>query len=149
MTDMQTLTDAERAFAANEHRELAAGINDIERLAQSIGCSSPAFVTEDLVRVREWVACVLVPHAAWEEAVLYAEMDERAGTAWATRLMRFEHQQITTAAARLESDAVSAQSVMNHDQTCALRSHLTALATLLRSHMEREDRFLLPLLAAT
>ena len=149
MTDIQTLTDAERAFAANEHRELAAGIDDIERLAQSIGWTSPANVTDDLVRVREWVACVLVPHAAWEEAVLYAEMDERAGTAWATRSMRFEHQQITKVAAYLEADVVSTQTVMNHDQTCALRSHLIALATLLRSHIEREDRFLFPLLAAS
>ena len=118
MVETLTITEAERSFAANEHRELAPGIDDIERVAGSIGWTSQALLNVSLRRVRNWLATVLVPHAAWENAVVYPEMDERAGTAWATRMMRFEHQQIGTAMSRLERDAERMKgAAMTHEDT--------------------------------
>jgi hemerythrin-like domain-containing protein len=60
--------------------------------------------------------------------------------------MRFEHHQISHAASRLEADREALRHEPNHDQACELVSHLVALETLLRAHVEREERFLLPLL---
>lgn len=147
MTGFIGVADAERSFAEHEHRELIAGINEIDAAAGLVGWTTPANLLDEVRRVRDWYAAVLRPHATWEESVLYPEIDSRAGTEWATKLMRFEHQQISRGAAQLERDLEALQAVMTHEQACALRAHLTSLAALLRAHIEREDAFLLPLLA--
>ena len=41
-----------------------------------------------------WLEHELKPHLAWEDRWLYPQLDEIAGTPWATRLPRFEHRQI-------------------------------------------------------
>lgn len=149
MTGLKGVTDAERSFAEHEHRELMAGLAGIEAVAIHAGCSSAASVAADLRRSQHWYQTVLRPHAQWEENVLYREMDERAGTEWATRLMRYEHLQIARVAAQLDRDLDAAEASdvpMSHEQVCAIRSHASSLAAMLRAHMEREDKFLFPLL---
>lgn len=146
MTDSARSFSAERAFADHEHRDLRPGIDRIHDVAGSVGTIAAPDLSIVLLDVLDWFETVVEPHAAWEEGWLYPELDRLAGTPWATRLMRYEHHQIRHVVARLESDRDLLRHEPNHDEAVALLGDLFALEALLRSHVEREERFLLPLL---
>ena len=138
---------AERAFVEHEHRELVPGLNRIHDVACSVGSVPTPELGKELREVLAWVDGVLRPHAAWEENWLYPELDERAGTPWATRLLQFEHQQIRTMTSRVAEDYVHLHE-FGHGSSDApsIRGHLFGLEALLSAHVEREERFVLPLL---
>lgn len=146
MTGAYRTSTAERAFVDHEHRDLRPGIDRIHEVARAVGTVAAPDLSIVLLDILDWVDRVVEPHAAWEDAWLYPEFDRRAGTPWATRIMRYEHHQIRAAASRLESDRELLRHEPNHDQACEIVGHLMALETLLRSHVEREERFLIPLL---
>jgi hemerythrin-like domain-containing protein len=83
---------------------------------------------------------------AWEEAMLYPEIDLRAGTPWATRVSRFDHQQMRELAAKLRAGQHELGHRTASDPQADVRCRLFALEALLRAHVEREERFLIPLL---
>lgn len=145
MGSQRTFT-AERSFVDHEHRDLRPGIERIHEVARCVGTVAAPDLSIVLLDVLDWVDQVVEPHAAWEDGWLYPEFDRRAGTPWATKLMRFEHHQIRQAASRLEADRETLRHEPDHDQSCDLVGHLIALETLLRAHVEREERFLIPLL---
>ncbi len=146
MTTSKRTFTAERSFVDHEHRDLRPGIDRIHEVARAVGTMAAPDLSIVLLDVLDWVERVVEPHAAWEDAWLYPEFDRRAGTPWATKVVRYEHHQIQMAAARLETDAEMLQHEPNHDQKCELVAHLVALETVLRTHVEHEERFLLPLL---
>lgn len=146
MTGSQRTFTAERAFVDHEHRDLRPGIERIHDVERAVGTIAAPDLSIVLLDVLDWVDTVVEPHVAWEDGWLYPEIDRRAGTPWATKTMRFEHHQIREAASRLEADRETLQHQPDHEQACELVRHLTALETLMRSHVEREERFLLPLL---
>jgi hemerythrin-like domain-containing protein len=148
MAEFPRSTTAEHAFAEHEHRDLAPGIDRIHELACLGGDFTSPRASKALVNVIDWVETVLQPHAAWEDAWLYPEIARRAGTAWATKLMTFEHQQILAVARKLEADDALLSREPDPQQTADLRGYLFALEALLRAHIEREERFLVPLLQA-
>ena len=138
---------SERAFVEHEHRELVPGLNQIHDVACSVGSMPTPELIRKLGDVLAWVEGVLRPHAAWEETWLYPELDERAGTPWATRLLHFEHQQIREMIGRVADDhahVLESGHISGDDPS--IRCHLFGLEALLRAHVEREERFLLPLL---
>jgi iron-sulfur cluster repair protein YtfE (RIC family) len=137
---------AEHAFAEHEHRELARGIDRIHEVAGCVGTVAGPDLSIALLDVLDWVEVVLEPHAAWEDAWLYPEIDRRAGTAWATRLMTFEHRQIREIGRRLEADRELLDGEPGRERALELVAHLFALEALLRAHIEREERFLMPIL---
>lgn len=145
MGSQRTFT-AERSFVDHEHRDLRPGIERIHEVARCVGTVAAPDLSIVLLDVLDWVDQIVEPHAAWEDGWLYPEFDRRAGTPWATKLMRFEHHQIRQAASRLEADRETLRHEPDHDQSCDLVGHLIALETLLRAHVEREERFLIPLL---
>jgi hemerythrin-like domain-containing protein len=146
MTASPRTFTAERSFVDREHRDLRPGIDRIHEVARAVGTIAAPDLSLVLLDIVDWIDQVVEPHAAWEDAWLYPEFDKRAGTPWATKVMRFEHHQIRQAASRLESDREMLRHEPDHDQACELVGHLTALETLLRSHVEQEERFLIPLL---
>jgi hemerythrin-like domain-containing protein len=139
-------TVPERAFASHEHRELGRGIDRLHEVGAMRGTKEELSVA--ILEVIHWIDTVLEPHAHWEDRWLYPEIDERAGTAWATRLMVYEHQQIRDAAHAL----ASARTALHDDSAPAgaammeLRGRAFALEAIIRAHMEREERFLIPML---
>lgn len=139
-------SEAVWAFAEHEHRELVRGLNRIHDVACEIGQRPRLDVSVDVLNILAWLDATLGPHVAWEEGWLYPEIDARLQTPWATRAARFDHQQIRVMTARLRAD----QHVLNsRDAVEALvetRCHLFGLEALLRAHIEREERFLIPLL---
>jgi iron-sulfur cluster repair protein YtfE (RIC family) len=147
MSDMQGAPQAVWAFTEHEHRELIRGIDRIHEVA----CQIDSWVTPDLaVRVRDilrWLDFDLAPHVSWEESWLYPEIDARTGTPWATRSARFDHHQIRDMAARVRADRDVLLESGARDRLPELRCHLFGLEALLRAHIEREERYLVPLLA--
>lgn len=135
---------AEHAFVENE--QLASGVDHIHRLGTLVGTIPTHDLTYELLQLLSWIEKVLEPHTTWEEMVLYAKIDERAGTVWATKLMRYEHQQIRLLAHRLEVDRETLRHETTHDELVELRGRLFALEGLIRAHLEREELFLIPLL---
>ncbi|MDH4142021.1 MAG: hemerythrin domain-containing protein [Chloroflexota bacterium] len=146
MTRSSRTFTAERTFADHEHRDLRPGMDRIHEVTRAIGLVAAPDLSIILLDVLDWVDKVVEPHMAWEDGWLYPEMDRRAGTPWATKVMRFEHHQIRRAASRLEGDRERLRHEPDHDQACELTSHLVTLETLVRAHVEREERLLLPLL---
>ena len=134
------------AFAEHEHLELARGLNRLHDAAGEIGHRDPAELSAHVLGILEWLDAVVKPHIAWEDAWLYPEIDARAGTPWATRATRFDHQQIREMAARLLADRPLLNSRPSAEQRVEIRCHLFSLEALLRAHIEREERYLLPLL---
>ncbi len=135
------------AFTEHEHRDLVRGINRIHEVACEIGKRSKLDVSVDLLDILAWLDGTLGPHIAWEEGWLYPEIDAHLGTPWATRAARFDHQQIRVMAARLRADHHLLSSRETGDPQVETRCHLFGIEALLRAHIEREERFLIPLLA--
>ena len=146
MVEMADVVGAELSFARNEHSELRAGVDAIHDTASELGWTSNQQTAASIGRVRNWVQAVLVPHAAWEDAVVYPEIERRTHTEWSVKQARYEHYQIERAAGLLTEDIELLDGPITHEQACEIRSHLIALETLLRSHMEREELFLLPVI---
>jgi hemerythrin-like domain-containing protein len=137
---------AEHDFAEHEHREIAQGIDRLHRVARFVGSVAAPDTSIALTEVLDWIELVLEPHATWEDGWLYPQIDRLAGTPWATRLMSYEHQQIRALTRQLE--AVQTQLMTDHSQALAmeLRGLLFGIEALIRAHLEREERFLLPVL---
>jgi hemerythrin-like domain-containing protein len=134
------------AFAEHEHRDLVRGINRIHDVACEIG-HRPAFeLPVHVLGVLQWLDSVLEPHLAWEESWLYQEVEARIGSRWATQAARFDHREIRDMAARLRADQILLSRDVSGDQHADARCHLFGLEALLRAHIEREERFLIPLL---
>lgn len=134
------------AFTEHEHRELARGINRIHDAACAIGRRPTHELSADMLHVLEWLDGTLAPHMAWEEGWLYPQIDVRLGTPWATRAARFDHRQIRDMAERLRVDQHLLRSRDADEQQAETRCHMFSLEALLRAHLEREERFLIPLL---
>ncbi len=135
-----------RAFAEHEHLDLVRGINRIHDVAWDIGQLATRDLSAEVLEVLRWVENVLEPHIGWEEGWLYPELDARAGTPWATRAARFDHQQIREMIAVVRSDQQALSTRDQIDRHGSLRCHLFGLEALLRAHIEREERFLIPVL---
>jgi iron-sulfur cluster repair protein YtfE (RIC family) len=138
---------AEREFVVHEHRELLPGFDRLHDVGASVGHHSVGEVSVALHRVILWLERDLEDHVAWEETWLYPEIDQRTDTPWATRTMRFEHQQIRAAVRGLATEQAALGHELTHPQATELRYRIFGLEGLLRAHMECEDRMLLPLLA--
>ena len=146
MTTETRSTEAIWAFEEHEHRDLVRGINHIHEVACEIGSRTSTEASTHLLGVLDWLDRVLEPPIAWEEGWLYPEIDARTGTPWATRAARFDHQQIRNERGRLRVDRTLLGNRAAGDQQAETRCHLFGLEALLRAHIEREERFLIPLL---
>ena len=139
-------SEAVWAFAEHEHRDLVRGLNRIHDVACEIGQRSRLDVSVDVLNILSWLDSALGPHVAWEEGWLYPEIDARLDSPWATRAARFDHQQIRVMTARLRADHHLLSSRETATALAETRCHLFSLEALLRAHIEREERFLIPLL---
>jgi hemerythrin-like domain-containing protein len=146
MAEFRGGTTAEHAFAEHEHRDLAPGIDRIHDVARVVGGAVPSDWSTAVLDVIDWVETVLRPHAAWEDAWLYPEIATRAGSPWATKLMAFEHHQILEVARKIAADPTLRRREPGRDEMHEMQGYLFALEALLRAHIEREERFLIPLL---
>jgi hypothetical protein len=146
MADVKQTSASVWAFTEHEHMDLVRGINRVHEIACQAGSVPRMELSVDLIDVLHWVDRTLEPHIAWEEAWLYPEIDARTDSPWATRAARFDHRQIRGVASQIRADqgALSSHRVGEHDTE--IRCHLFSLVALVRAHIEREERFLIPIL---
>ena len=138
--------DVERRFLEQEHREIARGANRISEVAGLVGTVNAADLSYAMRTLLDWLERSLEPHAAWEEKWFYPTLTARLGTEWPAKLMRYEHDQIRRAVETLEADRALLRHEPAHETVLQIRSHLYGLHCQIHAHVEREDRFLLPLL---
>jgi hemerythrin-like domain-containing protein len=139
--------EAIRAFGEHEHRDLARGLDRIHAAGCAIGKGLKVDDARAIRDVRRWSEETLQPHIDWEESWLYPQIDGLTHTAWATRAARFDHGQISSLAHRLLRDEELAADGLTPSSTDEVRGHLFAYEALVRTHIEREEHLLLPVLA--
>ena len=145
MTIQTSDVQSTRLFADHEHRDLVRGLNRIHDVACGIGSDAAPELSIHLLDLLKWLDGTLEPHLTWEDGWLYPEIDARVGNPWGTRAARFDHQQIRAMTDRIRADRADLQVAPMHGHN-ELRCHLFGLEAILRAHIEREERFLIPLL---
>jgi iron-sulfur cluster repair protein YtfE (RIC family) len=142
MTAGQEVSEAVSAFAQHEHLELARGIEVIHQTACSVGSVSSSDLARRVTSVLTWFDHELQPHLTWEETWLYPQIEAVTGTPWSTRAARFDHAEVRDVIEHLRRDELRPNAEVHAD----LRCRLFSLEALLRAHVEREERLLLPVL---
>ena len=140
------ITAGESRFEAQEHRDLTLGLTRIEDLiehAADLGSDALWARLHDTLR---WLDREVRPHMAWEDRWLYPHLDEIAGTPWATRSAHMEHRQIERMIATLEADSERWLGHATPATRTEILQHLGAVRVVMATHVEREERLLLPLL---
>ena len=134
------------AFTEHEHRELAHGIDRIHDVACDIGGWVEPDLSGRVLEIMTWLERDLEPHVAWEESWLYPQLETRTGSPWVTRFARFDHHQIREMAARVGADQQALHGEGASARLVDVKCHLFSLEALVRAHLEREERYLVPLL---
>lgn len=149
MTAHDVVAEGEGRFAAHEHRDIALGL---ARIADTIEHSNDLTTDQLWARLHAtlgWLDRDLRPHLAWEDRWLYPELDGLAGTPWATRSARFDHRQIEALIKSLEEDSTRWLAHATPRRDAEVVAHLSAIRAVIATHVEREERLLLPLLDET
>lgn len=138
----------ERRILGHEHREMEHVVTRIEATAEMAGNLAARDLASALRSLLDSIEKTLLPHLDWEDNFCYPEMDRLAGTPWATRLLRLQHQQIRQFVERLEADWLALRREPSHRQLVDLRARLYGLHALMSAHFEQEERVILPFLDA-
>lgn len=130
----------------HEHRRVRDGLANVQEVIGRAHALSRVDTIDGVVRTLAWLRRDLLPHAAWEEAWLYPHLDTVARTPWATRALRFEHEQIREVATALEREFAAAEARWSTEQAHRLVVALTRLEALVTAHLAQEQWFVSPLL---
>lgn len=149
MTTAIAADAVEVKLVEQEHRRIREGLANLEQALGDAHLLARPDAIAAAVRALAWLRRDVLPHAAWEEAWLYPQLDSIAGTPWATRAMRFEHEQIREVASLLERDFGAAEARWSNEQAFRLVIAMARLATLLSAHLAQEQWFVGPLLDHT
>lgn len=149
MTAVITPEAIEGQLLDQEHRQIRAGLSNLEEAIGGAHAMSRSEAIDHVVRTLAWLRRDLLPHAAWEEAWLYPHLDAAAGTPWATQALRFQHEQIKEVAAALEREFASAEVRWSAQEAFQLTIALTRLEALISAHLAQEQWFVGPLLEMT
>lgn len=136
----------ERRFVEQEHRRLRTGLAGLQDAIAEAHRMPQSEVMDRVVRTLAWLRRDVLPHAAWEEAWLYSHIDTQTGTPWATRALRFQHEQIREVATALETEFMAAHEHWTGEHIFRLVVALTRLETLVAAHLAQEERMVVPLL---
>jgi hemerythrin-like domain-containing protein len=138
----------ERRILEHEHRDLEHVVGRIEATAEMAGNLAARDLASALRSLLDSIEKILLPHLDWEDHFCFPEMDRLAETTWVTRLLRLQHQQIRQAVERLEADWLALRREPSHRQLVDLRARLYGLHALMGSHLEQEERVMLPFMEA-
>ena len=146
MTQHQTAM-LERHILDRAHRALDRLLAHIETTAEVAGTLEASALSGVVQSLLDDIDKTLLPHMEWEEQVCFPDTDRLAGTPWATRLLRLQHEQIRQ---HLEQLRVAGLGQIEPHQRAILelRAHLYELHGLLNCHLEQEEHALLTLLVA-
>jgi len=146
---MGTLTAAdaiEERILEKEHEALRAGVSNLRGAIEDAHRLTRVELADRAVRATAWLHRDFLPHAAWEEAWLFARLDRVTGSPWATRSLRVQHAQIRELAAALETASTVAHARWTREIELSLVTAMARLDAVLSAHLAQEELFLPPLL---
>lgn len=146
MTTAFAADAVEVQLVEHEHRRIQDGLASLEQVIGRVHLLARPEAIDGTVRTLAWLRRDVLPHAAWEEAWLYPQLDSIAGTPWATRALRLEHEQIREVATLLEAEFAATEARWTREQAFRLVIAMTRLATLLSAHLAQEQWLIGPLL---
>ena len=126
-----------------EHAEIKKHLGHIDQMIGSLAAAAPVEQRETMARVVRFFREHILPHAEWEERVLYPVVDKRAGSGENrfTAAMRHEHVIVGRWTEELESRAEAATPDAER-----FSRHADQLLGLILAHFECEEEVLLPIL---
>jgi iron-sulfur cluster repair protein YtfE (RIC family) len=145
---MGSLTAAavEERIIEREHQALRVGLSSLEGTIEDAHRLSRGELAHGIARATAWMHREFLPHAAWEEAWLYARLDQAAGSPWTTRALRFQHEQIRELATALEAVSVVAHEHWTSEVVYRVVSAMARLDALISAHLAQEELLVMPLL---
>ena len=146
MTTATAANSVEVQLLEHEHQRVRDGLANLQEVIARAHALTRVESIDGVVRTLGWLRRELLPHAAWEEAWLYPQLDTIAATPWATRGLRLEHEQIREVARTLEHEFVLAESRWSVEQAYRLVVALTRLECLISAHLAQEQWLVRPLL---
>jgi len=121
-----------------EHRRLLTHVDQIRAAGGEVTDLAPEERKALIGRILEFLRTTLVPHAEWEEQVLYAAVGKVLGSTAATATMSRDH-----VAIRRMIDALAEA---DPSDVARLQELLYGLHALIVIHFEKEEEIYLPLL---
>lgn len=131
-----------------EHESLRIGLSTLEGAIEDAHRLTRPELADRVARSTAWMHREFLPHAAWEEAWLYARLDHETGSPWTTRGLRVQHEQIRELASALETASTVAHERWTHEIEFELVAAMARLDALLSAHLAQEELIALPLLEA-
>ena len=125
---------------------LAPRLERIRRVADCVGTAPAVEVREGVWEACAFLAHDLVPHAEWEDGVLYPAVERALGAPRAAAAMTREHEDIRDLADELENLKDDLRGELAEDQACSLRRILYGLYALVKLHFAKEEEIYLTIL---
>jgi hemerythrin-like domain-containing protein len=129
-----------------EHGSIRTGLSIIKGAIEDAHRLTNVDLADRVARTTAWMHRTFLPHAAWEEAWLYTRVDQETGSAWTTRGLRVQHEQIRELARALETSSTVAHDRWTREIEFELIAAMARLDALLTAHLAEEEMFVLPLL---
>ena len=136
----------EERILEREHETLRAGLSTLKGTIEDAPRLAQVQLVERVARTTSWMRREFQPHAAWEEAWLYNQLDLETGSPWTTRGLRVQHEQIRELAVQLETASTHAHARWTREIEFQLIAAMARLDALLSAHLAQEDLFLTPLI---
>lgn len=146
MGSLTTADTVEERIIERDHQTLRAGLSSLEGTIEDAHRLTRGELAERIARATAWMHRDFMPHAAWEEAWLYARLDHATGSPWTTRALRFQHEQIRELATALEAVSVIAHEHWTSEVVYRVIAAMARLDALISAHLAQEELFVLPLL---
>ncbi|HYK95089.1 MAG TPA: hemerythrin domain-containing protein [Candidatus Dormibacteraeota bacterium] len=143
-----TATAVEERIIERDHHALRMGLSNLEGTIEEAYRLSRGELADRTARATAWAHREFAPHAAWEEAWLYGRLDQATGSPWATRALRYQHEQIRELATALEIASVAAREHWTGDIVHQVVAAMTRLHAVLAAHLAQEELFVVPLLGS-
>lgn len=139
----------EGRFLAEEHRRLRDGLAALQESIAAFPRLTRPEVMDRQARTLSWLRRDMLSHASWEDSWLYPRLDQQAGTAWATRALSLQHEQIRELAGQLEKEFETVHDRWSSEVAFVVAMSLARLEAVISSHLAQEDRFIPSLLDST
>lgn len=133
----------------DEHKELAARIELLRTVADSIGFATIETLREEVGQVCIFLIHQLIPHAQAEEQVLYPTVGRLLRAVEATDTMSRDHLEVIRLTEELEALRLHLfYAHLSESDEQALRRILYGLYAIIKLHLAKEEEVYLPILEA-
>ena len=146
MTATLSANVVEERIVEREHQALRGGLAQLQSTIDEAHRLTSTELAERVARTTSWLHREVLPHAAWEEAWLFPNIDHATGSPWTTRGLRVQHEQIRELAGALEQASVMAHAHWAPEILSRLVAAMARLDALLSAHLAQEELSVLPLL---